>query len=500
MPNLFAYVVLFTFPFVAILLFRRLPFRLALVWVIFGGYMVLPDRAGFNLPVLPKVDKALLPSLMALILCLAAVPAERRRMIRAKGGATSQITDRQVSRQGFVSARTRPLPDARMAVLGPGDHTPARTSVWIALLVFLCLISPVLTTMNNTEPVFHGPTVLRAVSIKDTWAMFSEAVVMLIPFMLARRFLSDPASHALILKVMCYMALGMSLAILVEVRLSPQLNLWIYGFRGPAFDQHIRAGGYRPMLFLQHGLWVGIIISMSVIAALTLFRGSTGPVRWRWLAVAGWLFITLVISKTVGALALCLIMAAAVLFLPRRGQIVVAAVFAGAVALYPMLRSSGVVPVDAVYEFAQGFSEQRAASFMFRLNNEEQLLARASEKPLTGWGGSDRPAIYDDITGDKLSIADGSWIIVIGVSGWIGYLGLFGLLCLPLILIALGRRPDMTQMTTGLLLMLTVNIIDLIPNATLTPVTWLLAGSVAGFYEMGRKRVTAAKPFAAHPA
>lgn len=492
MPNLFAYVVLLSFPLVAILLFRHLPLRLALIWVIFGGYMVLPQRAGFNLPVLPTFDKELLPSLMALLLAFAALHEARRRARRRETGGVAQTSARAVSQDGFVSARARPVEDPRTALLGePAPPTWRRSG--ISALLAICFISPILTMLANPEPLFYGPRIIPGLDIIDAWNAVQAAFVMLIPFIIGRKFLATETSHDLILRVMCHMALGMSLAILIEVRMSPQLNVWIYGFQGSSFAQHIRAGGYRPMLFLEHGLWVGIIISMSVVSALALAKSRAGKARLAWSAIAGWLFITLVLSKTIGALALCILLGGGVLLLPRRSQLLMAGFFAGAAAIYPLLRSSDLVPVMEIYEIARSYSEDRASSFMFRLTNEDQLLERAAEKRLTGWGGWGRPSIFDPQTGEQTSVADGSWIIVMGMQGWIGYIATFGLLCLPTVMLTLRKGREVTVVTVGLVVVLVVNIIDLIPNATLTPITWLLAGAVAGFFERA-PRLSAADP------
>ena len=50
-------------------------------------------------------------------------------------------------------------------------------------------------------------------------------------------------------------------------------------------------------------------------------------------------------------------------------------------------------------------------------------------------------------------------------------------------------------------LMLGINMIDLIPNATLTPLTWLLAGAILGYAEAfsTQKQPEAAVPVAAVP-
>lgn len=489
MPNLTAYVVLFSFPLLAYVLFRKLPLRKALIYTILGGYLFLPDRTGFDLPLLPMVDKGLVPSLAAIAFSAMVLSdmARKARLVERARRKLAPATVAPVAEEApppprFVSARH--MPETAEPAPIEEEVRPDR-SLWITALVLVCICSPLLTMMTNREALFYGPTVLPGLTLGNAYTMVSSAVSMLLPFFLARRFLGNTHSHELILRILCYFALVMSLLILIEVRLSPQLNIWIYGFMPHSFHQHVRAGGYRPMLFLHHGLWVGIIISMSVVAALTLFKNSTGRARWQWLAVSVWLFITLVLCKTIGALVIGVLLGAVVLFMPRRAQLLVAGIFAATVALYPMLRSTGLAPVQQVYELAESYSADRAQSFKFRLDNEDLLLTRANEKPLTGWGSYSRPSIFDPITGDQTSVVDGAWVIIMGVSGWIGYLSQFGLLCLPIIMLALSwRQGGIPLVTTGMVVMMTANLIDLIPNATLTPLTWLLAGSMAGYYDL----------------
>ena len=62
-----------------------------------------------------------------------------------------------------------------------------------------------------------------------------------------------------------------------------------------------------------------------------------------------------------------------------------------------------------------------------------KMLAHAAEKPLFGWGGYGRNHVYDMATGRMLTIADGAWIISLGIYGWVGYIAEFGLLALPLV-------------------------------------------------------------------
>ena len=160
---------------------------------------------------------------------------------------------------------------------------------------------------------------------------------------------------------------------------------------------------------------------------------------------------------------------------------------------YPMLRNAGLIPIDAILAQAESFSAERAQSLEYRFNNENQLLARAAEKPLFGWGGWGRSLIRHPETGEILSIPDGRWIIVFGTFGWLGYICEFGLLALPLIMmwmyIRSHRDAALSPWVAPLTLVLGITMMDMLLNATLTPLTWLTAGAILGHAERLMPRV-----------
>lgn len=267
--------------------------------------------------------------------------------------------------------------------------------------------------------------------------------------------------------------------------MSPQLNNIIYGFFPHSFLQHIRNGGFRPLVFLNHGLWLSIFLSLSVLAAASMFRlSTTGAARGKYLLACLWIMLTLFMSKSLGALmiASCLL---PVVFLGRRLQLMAASIVAMVVIIYPILRGAGVVPLDAIMEWANSVSPERAWSLGYRIQNEEILLEKAQERPVFGWGIWGRSQIYNDV-GKQISTPDGYWIIVLGFGGWVKYIAEFGLLCLPIFIMFLRRKAyDIGTETTLLTLLLTANLFDLLPNATITPLTWILAGALWGRVELG---------------
>jgi len=312
--------------------------------------------------------------------------------------------------------------------------------------------------------------------------------VMLLPLFIGRKFLSDERGHRVILMVVCIAGVIYCLPALYEVRMSPQLNRMIYGFFPHSWIQHIRGGGFRPLVFLNHGLNLGIFLACSIIAAGVLIRGEKQPARRYWYMLALlWLLGTLVLAKTLTALLIALLLLPVVLFLGVRQQLLVVGLIAALTLFYPILRGAHLVPTDEIVSRFEAVSPERAASLLFRFENEDILLERANERPVFGWGGNARSRIFDE-RGRDLSVTDGQWVIVIGQGGWIGYVTIFGLLTLPLMFTMLRRRRlKIDRITAGLCVMIAANVLDLLPNSSLSPVLWLAAGAILGRLEAPRK-------------
>jgi hypothetical protein len=168
-------------------------------------------------------------------------------------------------------------------------------------------------------------------------------------------------------------------------------------------------------------------------------------------------------------------------------QLLVAGALAVVVLLYPLLRGIHAIPVDQILDFAQAGSAERGGSLAFRIYNEELLLSRAAERPWFGWGGYGRGFLHNPETGEISTIADGWWVIVLGNSGWFGYIGEFGLTALSLLLLArltiLERTFVPNPYHAGIALILAANMVDFLPNATSIPFTWLMAGALLGYVE-----------------
>ncbi len=443
MPNPIAYAMLLAWPLVAWAIYTRLPAAQALIWAILGAYLILPPaQAAFDLPVIPALDKVSISNLAALVFTLF-----------------------------LLRARVEVLPRNPVA----------------RLLLALFIASPFATSVTNPDAIPIRAGDVPPLSAYDAISYVTDQVIAMIPFVLARQFLRTEAGLRLLVQALVAAGLAYSLPMLVEARFSPQINVWVYGFFQHDFSQMMRGNGFRPIVFLPHGLWMAFLAMAWAVAAVLLAREAPPEARpWR-IGVALYLLALLVLTRSLGPTVYAAGLVPLVLLAPRRWQVLVAAALAVVVITYPLLRGANLVPLDDILAMARGISAERAASLDYRITNEEVLLARAMEKPWFGWGGYGRSLILDPVTGRILSVPDGGWIIVLGTYGWLGYAAQYGLLTLPLLLLGrealLSRAAVLTPCACGIALIYAANLVDLLPNDTLVPLTWLMAGALIGFAE-----------------
>lgn len=444
---------LLVWPFVTWQLFRRLDPARALIWSVLAGYLILPPATRFDFPVIPDFDKDSIPALVSLACVMF--------LLRDRIGI---------------------LPHSRIG----------------KALMAAFVLSPVATVLTNTDALtVQSGNDIQGMKIYDSIAAVANHAIYALPLFLGRRYLATPQAAQALLAALVAGALAYSLPMLVESRLSPQMNVWVYGFFQHDFFQTIRQGGFRPVVFLPHGLWVAMFTLCALAAAAALLRQGPAARRPRHLAVFLYLAFMLWVCKSAGVMIYALALLPLILVAPRRWQVLAAAALALVVMAYPILRGAHLVPLDAILDLARGFSPDRAWSLQFRIENEELLLARAEERPWFGWGGYARNFIHDPVTGQLTTIADGAWVIQIGTYGWLGYLAQFGLLCLPLWL--LGReavaQPSraFAAPVAALALIFGFNMADLLPNGTLVPLSWLMAGCLLGNAEAMRATRKAAR-------
>jgi len=436
--NWFAPIVLFAWPIVAFGLYRLLPVGNATLWTILGAELLLPPGLYYKIPTIPVLDKDFISSISALLGVFFVAP-KHVKFFRRFGAAE--------------------------------------------VLICVFIFSPVITSLLNTDPIYGKNIVLPGVDYYDGLSAALSQFVLLLPFFLGRQLFRSSENHAEVLRVLVAAMLFYSLPMLFELRMSPILNIWIYGYAPSEMQQAFRDGGYRPMVFMGHGLGVAFFTMMATIAASALWRSRT---RLRWFppsAATAYLGTLLVLCKSAASLVYGGLCTFLILFTRPRLQIRVALLVTTVALLYPLLRSADLIPTKEILSAVSSISSDRAGSLRTRFDSEDVLLQHAQERFVFGWGRYGRSRNYG-AGGGFTSTTDGAWIITVGTSGLVGFLALFGVLALPVFRAMSALR--LTESSTdaihigALTLILSMNIFDLLPNAGLTPWTWLLAGALLG--------------------
>jgi hypothetical protein len=473
MPNIFAYAVLLVWPLVGIWLFRTRSRSSAIAWTLLAGFMLLPVRTSFDLPVLPALDKSTMPVLSAFVLALLGVGMH---MSRGKAGSP------EPSLPGI-------LPQSRL----------------ILVLLLMAVFQPTITGYLNGDPLSYGSNQvidLPGMTLYDGMSSSLSSIMALLPILIGRKYLQTENSVKILLATMMAMGLIYSIPMLIEMRLSPQLHRWLYGFFPHTdFQQTRRWGGFRPMVFMSHGLVMAMMSAMFFMAALAMLRTSDMKTGGKRRLGAIWLGVMLVLCKSVGAILYGLFAAPLLLLASKRTQLTVAAGIAIFVLCYPIARSFDVVPTQKLVALAGGGGSDRGESLEFRFKNEDMLMAKAKQRPIFGWGGWGRGRAYHPIWGFDISVTDGSWINSISAGGAIGFIARFGLLTVPILLLFRHRSsPALTLESAALCVILAFNLIDMLPNSGVTPLTFLLAGTIVGRAEaMSRAAASGAVDRAKRP-
>jgi len=226
-----------------------------------------------------------------------------------------------------------------------------------------------------------------------------------------------------------------------EIRMSPHLHQQLYGFRQHDFAQHFRFGGWRPMVFKQHGLAVSLLMGAATLQAIWLWRSRGLKQLWGvpigLIALA--LLATTVMCKSVNGVVLVLL-GTAVFFINKYLKIALPILFlVAAPPLYMYLRSTGDFSGAALISFGEAINEDKGGSVRFRITNENILIEKALERRILGWSrwGGNR---VTDKSGKDISTTDGFWIITLGTSGIFGLAAVTAFLLLP-VLVLLRRCP-----------------------------------------------------------
>ena len=113
-------------------------------------------------------------------------------------------------------------------------------------------------------------------------------------------------------------------------------------------------------------------------------------------------------------------------------------------------------------------------------------MEKAAEKPILGWGVWGRNRVFDE-DGRDISVTDGGWVKDLGIYGWFGFICKYMLLSWPIFLWLrikrhYGDTNGIDEITT-LSCVVAVVLLDNLINSGISPITWLISGSLLGAAE-----------------
>jgi hypothetical protein len=417
----------------------RAPMATAIVYIV--GNLLLPERIAINPPLLPDIGKQEVISLAALI------------------GVTT------FARQRMSAAR-----------IGTG----------LELIILIGVPCVAFTVFNNSDFIRSGRMLIPGTNPTD---IIPDAIVIIIrwaiPFVIARAVFTRARDGRTLMLVFAVAGLFYSVPVIIEMIISPQLHKFVYGYMQHSFLQTLRGDGYRPMVFMPHGLNLTLFLVMAVAAAATMWRTDRSKLQVSYAPLTVYLGVILVLCRSTGSTLYGLMITPLILFAPAKLQIGMASVLAIFVFSYPVLRQIEVLPFEAALNVAKQYAgERRAKSLQARLHTEETMLERIKERPWFGWADSGRSGVRIAVTGRFATVYDGYWIIILGKRGIIGYITTFALLLLPIFIAGRAmsriRAPEDRALLGALSLMIAVSTFDLLPNATVDNYLTILSGALAG--------------------
>jgi hypothetical protein len=420
-------------------LFQRFPTNRAVVIGFIAAWLFLPQRAQFSIPGLPDYDRTSATSYSILLATYLQQP------------------------QTFGTFKFG----------------------WLDIPMLMCCIAPFISSITNDLGAYDGFSSALGQTIKYG-----------IPYFLGRLYLNN-------FKGLQELAIGIFIGgivyaplCLLENWITPQLHRIVYGYQGfEQFAQSYRYGGYRPSVFMNHGLAVGMWMMATVLIALWLWQSGTLK-KFLNIPMIFWfigLYIIHILVRSTGAYTymFCgvIIVLCAKFFRTAFPKVLLILLLSS----YLYLGATGNFTGEQAGKIVQAASNlvgpDRAQSLEFRFDNEELLVKKAIERMWFGWGGWGRNRVYGYDWQGKLvdiSVTDSLWIITYGVNGVFGLFGVFGASLVPALTFALFRYPAKTWFRPEIAgaavisVVIVLYVLDNLLNDQYNPVFTLASGALAG--------------------
>ena len=427
--NILAQLALLGFPAFVLLLFALLPLRKAILTGMVSGWLFLPTiRLG--VVGIPDYDKIVATNCAVGLGCLL------------------------WSRRELFALRPR----------------------WIDLPMLLWCLAPSFSSLSNELGFYDAGS-----------AGVRQVLAWLVPYCIGRAYFKDASALrqlavAFVIGGIVYIPLC-----LLELRLSPQLNYWVYGFHQNQFWRNLRMEGFRPVVFMNNGLMVGMWMATATVISFWLWlSGEKRLFRVPYPLIFGALLTLTFLCKALYAI-LLMVLALTLLLIARQSKSLVPAILLLlAVPGYMALRGLQIVPAETLVQHAETwFGHSRAQSLGARLAQEDYMIRHAMQRPTFGWGGYRRSWPIDEYTGEyQIRGLDGLWTIVIGKHGLYGVSTVFAMLLAPVAAVLFRKRESAWGTSAAasyevLSICLLIFTCDCLLNGMFNPMFVLIAGAIS---------------------
>ncbi|MFC1876749.1 O-antigen ligase domain-containing protein [Thermodesulfobacteriota bacterium] len=419
-----------------VLLFLQIKPHRAVLCSVIGGWLFLP-MAGYNLPGLPEYSKITAISIGLLL--------------------------------GHLITRQR-------------QSTPFKWKICDAPMITWCFLCPTATSLSNQLGIYDGVS-----------GIFGQTMTYGVPYYMGRIYFNNTRA----LKDLCFgVIIGGMIYLplcLYEIRMAPRLHREIYGFHQHAFHQHIRYGGYRPMVFMQHGLMVSLWMALSTTTTFWYWRNNEEkhlkgiPFSVIFVALA----VTTVLCKSANGWAVLTFGISSCMLYRNFNAIRPFQILLLGVPLYIISRTSVFISAQEITSVASIlFDDERITSLATRLIQEDLINVEALKRPFLGWGTFGRGMPIDPVTGERINRArDALWLITFQTYGFTGLFSLYSSLLLgPWFILNNSKRLNKSDSNYFLTLALSLSLvvilysIDSLVNGMFSPLYITISGALISLY------------------
>ena len=434
---------------IILLLFQIFPTRKAILLSFVGGWLLLPLQAGMKLPLIPDFFK---PTIMSYGVLLGILIFDFPRLINFK-------------------------------------------PKWIDIPILIWCVCPIFSYYTNGLRFYDGLNL--AFSNVGNWG---------VPYLIGRLYLGNLSGLKALAETILKSGLLYIPLYLFEIRLSPQLHRIVYGYAaGSKFLNEVRVGsGFRPKVFQQHGLSLGLWMMAATIVAIWLWQSGTLKTVWNIpiILLIPPLVMTFLLGRSMASIAFFLygvVILVAVKLIRNSLPLIMMIV---GICAYLFVSFSGIMTlrhIEQVYSVTEQLvGTRRASSLTTRLEAEILLAHKTRQQLLFGWAEHSRTREQFMIRGHTKSYIvadDGSLIrvqandtlssITFGQRGLVGIIAIFGTYLIP-VLVFCRRYPAylwLNPTVAGaavLCFVVTCYTLDSVLNAHLNPVYTLAVGGISG--------------------